>query len=137
MSAFPALVSLVLCASATALGGCAATTSEHATVQTDPALDASADETPDLMSVGCKDLAKRSAKISQDQANGITLLKVRGLKVVKDHRESYRLPKGDGEALLLSCTGTGVWSDITKSPVRLKWTVDADGDDFIEYQPIG
>ena len=91
------------------------------------------------MSVGCKSLGKQAAKISADQANGLSpiLLKVRALKTLKDNRDSWDLPKGDGETLLLSCRGTGVWSDMSKSPVRLRWTVDADGDDFVEYQPIG
>jgi hypothetical protein len=136
-----AVAGAVLAAALTTFCGCAAVpTTDGASPATrerdSPAV--ASDETPSLMSVGCKRLGKQAAEISDEQSNGMSLilLKVRAPRIIKDNRETYKLPKGDKETLLLSCRGTGVWSDMSKSPVLLRWTVDADGDDFVAYEPI-
>jgi hypothetical protein len=54
--------------------------------------------------------------------------------VITDNRETYSLPSGDDEALVLKCKGTGVWSDGSKSPVVLRSTVDSDGDNWVSYE---
>lgn len=84
----------------------------------------------------CDDLASEAAEVSTSEDAALKLLKVRNPRVVKDHRQNYRLPSGDGEALILSCRGTGVWSAGGGSPVLLKQTVDADGDQWVGYEPI-
>lgn len=37
---------------------------------------------------------------------------------------------------MLKCEGMGVWSDGSKVGVILKATIDADGETWVEYQPI-
>jgi hypothetical protein len=40
------------------------------------------------------------------------------------------------EAPVLVCRGSGVWSDTTKSSVRLRLLVDSDEDFFVEYREL-
>jgi hypothetical protein len=84
----------------------------------------------------CDDLASDAVDNSSDGDAVVQLLKVRNPQVVKDNRDNYQLPSGDGEALILSCRGTGVWSSGGDSPVLLRDTVDADGDEWVEYRPV-
>ena len=81
----------------------------------------------------CADLADEAVSISEGQ--DVELVKVRSPKIVKDHRDDVTVPKGDGDALVLSCRGTGVWSDGgPTSQVKLELTVDADKELFVRYQ---
>jgi len=82
----------------------------------------------------CTDLADKAVEISHDK--DVKLLKVRKLKLETDNYATYKLPTGDKEALILSCTGTGVWSNGDTSPVLLKYTVDSDGQVFYSYEPL-
>jgi hypothetical protein len=84
---------------------------------------------------GCDELADEAVRISEEEDGFFTLLKVREPRIVKDNRETYTLPTGDAEAVILVCDGTGVWNDGDKTGVRLKWTVDADGDEWVFYEP--
>jgi hypothetical protein len=85
--------------------------------------------------VTCDQLAQESVEAAKTQ--DVQLLKVRNPKIVKDNRKTYEKPAGDDDALVLSCKGTGVWSDgEANGPVLLKLTVDADGDDFIAWEPL-
>jgi hypothetical protein len=89
--------------------------------------------------VTCGELADEAVRISEEQSEqsqGLLLIKVRQPKIVKDKRKSYKLPKGDKEAVILVCRGAGVWSDGESRDVRLKLTIDADGDQFVEFKPI-
>jgi hypothetical protein len=80
----------------------------------------------------CDDLAKEAVRISEKQ--DVQLLKVRSAKIVTDNRKTVAKPSGDKAALVLSCRGTGVWSDAgDNSPVLLKLTIDSDGEQFVEY----
>lgn len=84
----------------------------------------------------CKTLADEAVRVSDDGSDDVKLLKVRGLKVVKDVRSTFKLPTGTKSLLIYSCKGTGVWSDgdeQTKVYVMLK--VDADGEYFVGYRP--
>jgi hypothetical protein len=58
------------------------------------------------------------------------------VKVKKDNRETFKTPKGDKEAVILQCRGAGVWSDGRNTDVRLKLTVDSDGEQFIGFAEI-
>ena len=80
----------------------------------------------------CESLADESITISEDQ--DIQLLKVRKPVVKRDNRDTYTEPTGTKDALLMSCTGTGVWSNGTTTPVLIRYTVDADGDEFVQYR---
>lgn len=82
----------------------------------------------------CQDLADQAVEISKDQDT--TLLKVRKLKVKADHSSDYKKPTGDKESLVLSCTGTGVWSSGATTPVLLQYTVDSDGQGFFSYKEL-
>ena len=85
----------------------------------------------------CDDLAKDAVDISSNQNDDPynTLIKVRNPYIVEDHRKAYSLPSGDGETLILSCIGAGVWaSGEPPSPVDLWLTVDSDGEEFVFWQ---
>ncbi|RIJ76561.1 hypothetical protein D1871_11905 [Nakamurella silvestris] len=80
----------------------------------------------------CDSLAKEAVDISAEK--DIRLLKVRSPEVLEDNRASYEKPSGDSTAIVLSCTGTGAWSNATETNVLLELTVDSDGDFFIGYK---
>jgi hypothetical protein len=85
----------------------------------------------------CKTAAREAVRISVDQAAAITLLKVRGLEVLKDNRSTVQPPTGTAEATVLVCKGVGVWSDgDSTTPVRIKVTVDSDSEVFIYYKAV-
>ena len=89
--------------------------------------------------IDCDFLADEAIKLSKEQSEqnqGVTLLKVRSPKIKKDNRETFEVPKGDKTAVILQCRGAGVWSDGGNSDVRLKLTVDSDGDQFIGFEEI-
>ena len=100
------------------------------------AIDTVADQSTSV-AYGCDELADEAVRISEEGDGFLTLLKVRDPETVEDNRETYTLPSGDDEELILKCEGTGVWSSGDKSPVSLKWTVDADGDEWVLYKPMG
>lgn len=80
----------------------------------------------------CQQLAAEAAAVSA--GDPIELLKVRELQEEFRRRFNYDPPEGADETLLLSCTGTGVWSDGQRTPVEVRLTVDADGDRFVWYE---
>jgi hypothetical protein len=85
----------------------------------------------------CQDLSAEAVRISAEDNNAlVTLLKVRIPRLVEDNISTYALPTGGGETLVLACAGTGVWSDGTSTKVRMKLTVDADGDSWVFYRPV-
>jgi hypothetical protein len=89
----------------------------------------------DLKSTTCDELADEAVRISSESNDSSKLLKVREPAVVSDNRDTYKKPTGTGEALVLSCSGTGVWSDGgDNSKVVLKLTVDADGESYVAYE---
>ena len=51
---------------------------------------------------------------------------------------SFRRPQqeGAGESLLLGCEGPGVWSDGTKSDVRLRATIDSEEQEWVFYKAM-
>lgn len=89
-------------------------------------------EAPSLATYTCPQLATEAAAISKGK--DLELIKVRAPKIVKDNRKTFKKPTGDKDALVLSCKGTGVWSDNTTAPVVMKLTVDADGTGFVSYE---
>lgn len=82
---------------------------------------------------GCDDLAEEAIEISKGE--DVELLKVRSPRVVQDNRDGYRLPAGNGESLILSCSGQGVFDTGGSLRVLLKWTVDSDGDEWVQWKP--
>jgi hypothetical protein len=93
-----------------------------------------AEESGDPANYTCEEIIGDAVKSSAAKAKGTTmasLLKVRAAKIVTDNRETYKLPKGTGEATVLTCEGTGVWSDNTTTKVRITATIDSDGQTFI------
>jgi hypothetical protein len=81
----------------------------------------------------CDDLASESVRISDENDQPLKLLKVRNPTIVTDNRESYSVPTGNEEALILKCEGMGVWSTGDNAMVTLRETVDSDGDAWIKY----
>ena len=115
------------------LTGCAAPVEEPSPDSTD---EAPADTSEDIT---CDYLADEAVKLSKDQSEqnqGVTLLKVRHPEIKKDNRKTFELPKGDKSAVILQCRGAGVWSDGGNNDVRIKLTVDSDGEQFIGFQEI-
>ena len=89
--------------------------------------------------INCDFLVDEAIKLSKEQSEqnqGVTLLKVRHPKIKIDNRETFETPKGDEDAVILQCRGAGVWSDGGDADVRLKLTVDSDGDQFIGFEEI-
>jgi len=77
---------------------------------------------------------RASAESSQTP---IKLLKVRSPRVVQDNRHTYTVPTGTKMALILSCSGVGVWSNgDEETRVLIELKVDADEDAFIYYEAI-
>ena len=88
-----------------------------------------------LDSYDCARLGVEAAKISKGE--NVELLKVRAPKIVKDSRKTYKKPTGSKSVVLLTCKGTGVWSDgDEKTMVMLSLKMDADGSLFAYYQPL-
>lgn len=81
----------------------------------------------------CEDLAEEAVRISAEAANG-ELMKVRDPQIVTDNRETFEMPQGVNDALVLECQGMGVWNSGVNYPVLLSLTVDADGDGFVYYE---
>lgn len=96
--------------------------------------DSSADTTES--SYSCADLADEAVRISTDNDSAVRLLKVRALQTVQDNRSTYATPTGDREAVILVCEGGGVWSSGGHAKVRLRLTIDSDGDKFVFYRAI-
>lgn len=89
-------------------------------------------------SQACGTAAKEAVRISREQAPPVQLEGVRDLEVTQDARDTYDVPERDGEATVLTCRGTGRWSDgDTTTPVVVGVTVDADGDFFVFYEVPG
>jgi hypothetical protein len=86
-------------------------------------------------SLDCDQLADEAVRISEEQTGGLQLqlLKVRNPQVVTDNRDTYDVPAGNSESLILKCQGMGVWSDGSNSEVMVKATVDSDGDEWVRY----
>ncbi|HEX8630278.1 MAG TPA: hypothetical protein VF755_19135, partial [Catenuloplanes sp.] len=84
----------------------------------------------------CTKLAEQAVMVSDGTSQGRKLIKVRATRAVTDNRSTYRPPSGTGEALVLSCRGTGIWSAGTASPVLLTLTVDAASDPFVSYREL-
>jgi hypothetical protein len=121
---------LISSAALVVLSGCAAA-SDLAGDVTSAATGADVDD------LTCDDLVEESVSISEDQA--ISLLKVRQPEILKDNRPIAQddLPSGAGETLVMSCVGTGVWSDgDSKTKVKMSVKIDADAEMFIYYQAI-
>jgi hypothetical protein len=85
----------------------------------------------------CDEVATAAVEMSADGDRPITLVKVRSPLITKDHRYSFRRPSGSGEAVVLECEGTAVWSDNSTSRVAVGATIDSDEDVFVYYEPAG
>ena len=116
---------------AAGLSGCGPATTATDAAPATTATDAAA-EAASLVTYTCPQLATEAAALSKGEKP--ELIKVRAPKVLKDNRKTYTKPTGDKEALVMSCNGTGVWSDGTNTPVLLKLSVDADNASFVSYE---
>ena len=112
--------------SALALAACSGSTGDTGSTGTNA-------DSADYAAMDCAKLAEEAVAISEDE--DVSLLKVRDFKPTEDNRTGFVKPSS-GDALLLSCTGTGIWSDTTQGAVRLEATVDSDGDTFIAYNQM-
>lgn len=110
--------------------GCGGTSA----ISTSPPSSAS-QEPIDVTGSTCEEVAESAVKISGESNADVKLIKVRATKVKTDNRKTVVKPtSGAGDALVLACTGTGVWSDTSTTPVLIKMTVDADGELFVSYE---
>ncbi len=116
------------------LAGCGGATSSGAPGATGSPPSGSSTASKPFEDLDCEKLAKEAVRVSSEQEAQVRLIKVRGVKVRKDNRMSFKKPTGDKSALVMSCKGTGVWSDGDDRPVLVNLSVDADGDEFVEYK---
>jgi len=79
----------------------------------------------------CAQLGVEAARVSKGGTP--ELLTVRAPTMVKDNRATYTKKAGAKAALLMTCKGTGVWSDGTNTALTLQLTVDAKGNQFVVY----
>ncbi|WP_161784050.1 DUF4190 domain-containing protein, partial [Cellulomonas carbonis] len=107
-----------------------ATTEEEATDVV--AEEEAAAERVDFSFVTCELLADEAVLISAEAADG-ELLEVKDAVLASDERETYVVPTGTDEAVVMGCTGTGVWSDGTEQPVALELSTDATGEAYVYY----
>ncbi|WP_029253916.1 DUF2510 domain-containing protein [Paraoerskovia marina] len=86
----------------------------------------------------CEVLGTEAVRIAADQADGFTdqLIKVRQPEMVEDNRLTYEIPTDTSDALIYSCTGTGIYSSGDDATVNMEATVDSDGDWFIYFEPV-
>ncbi|MDN4159908.1 hypothetical protein [Nocardioides abyssi] len=86
----------------------------------------------------CERAVTEAVRISAEQEPAVLLEDVTDLVVLRDERDDHELPSGDTDATVLSCRGTGVWSDgDTTTPVLVGVTVDADGVLYVFYEATG
>lgn len=85
----------------------------------------------------CEELAADAVRISgEDTGFGVELLKVREPRIVEDNRDSYGIPTGSDEELILACRGGGVWDNSSTDDVRIELTVDADGESWVAFRAM-
>lgn len=85
----------------------------------------------------CDAAVEEAVNLSAEQSTSIQLLKVRGVRVLEDNRETYTVPTGTREATVVECKGTGVWSDgDSTTKVLIRVTVDADSEFFVYYEAV-
>lgn len=84
----------------------------------------------------CQDVATEAVRISEEKDAALVLTAVSGLEIVEDNRESLVQPDS-GEAVALSCEGTGTWNDMPDTPVLVELTVDSNGDEWVGYEMVG
>ena len=83
----------------------------------------------------CATTAEEAVRVSEEQHPPVRLEDVEDLRVVEDRRESHEVPTGGGDETVLTCRGTGVWSDgDTTTPVLVRVTVDSEGQYFVFYE---
>ncbi|WP_216656530.1 DUF2510 domain-containing protein [Nocardioides marmotae] len=85
----------------------------------------------------CATAVDEAVRISEEEAPPVLLEDVRALRVLEDRRETHETP-ASGEATVLTCRGTGVWSDgDTTTEVVVGVTVDAEGTHYVFYEAVG
>ncbi len=86
----------------------------------------------------CADVGQEAIRISRTGGRGAKLLTVRRPVPLQDNRvPGMALPTGKtDQALLLHCAAKATWSDASRSPVDLRWTVDPHGEQYVYYQSI-
>jgi len=119
------VVSAWTVATGLAVAVAAAGVASHGTVSTVAAAAAA----PAAMT--CAQLGVEAARVSKGGTP--ELLTVRAPTMVKDNRATYTKKAGAKAALLMTCKGTGVWSDGTNTALTLQLTVDAKGNQFVVY----
>jgi hypothetical protein len=86
-------------------------------------------------SSACDELASNAATFSGYMEDDPSLVKVRNPTVVDDNRDTYKMPAGSDQALVLACEGMGVGSNGSKSMVALSLTIGSDGQSYVDFQP--
>jgi len=83
----------------------------------------------------CDDVAKEALTIDDDKGESLALTDVSDLEIEEDNREDFKAPES-GRGLVLSCKGTGEWTDLGEAPVRVTLEADADGDQWVTREIV-
>jgi hypothetical protein len=81
----------------------------------------------------CEDVAEEALTIDEDKEEMLSLTDVTDLEIVEDNREGFEAP-ADGRGVVLSCKGTGEWTDLGDAPVLVVLEAGEDGDEWVRYE---
>ena len=81
----------------------------------------------------CEDVADEALTIDEDKDEMLSLTGVSDLEIVEDNRKDFEAP-ADGRGVVLSCEGTGEWTDLGEAPVLVVLEAGEDGDEWVRYE---
>jgi hypothetical protein len=83
----------------------------------------------------CEDVAEEALSIDEDKDEMLSLTDVTELEIAEDNREGFE-PPADGRGVVLSCEGTGEWTDLGEAPVLVVLEAGDDGEEWVRYEMV-
>lgn len=83
----------------------------------------------------CEDVAKEALTIDSDKSETLSLTDVTALEITEDNRENFSAPEGR-RGVVLSCEGTGEWTDLGEARVSVVLEASEDGDQWVRYEMV-
>lgn len=87
----------------------------------------------DYADMSCEDVAKEALTIDENKEESFALKDVTDLEIAEDNRKDFSPPK-DGRGVVLSCEGTGDWTDLGEAPVMVVLEAGEDGEEWVRYE---
>lgn len=87
----------------------------------------------DYADLSCEDVAKEALSIDENKDEAFALTDVTDLEIAEDNRENFS-PPADGRGVVLSCEGTGEWTDLGEAPVIVVLEAGEDGEEWVRYE---